>query len=133
MESRADFDQLLASPEGLAAVGDVPNYATGGATFLYTEMEEIIKSSERQRRSPGRGIDFPPGRNSRIIGITCRSKSSRPQVHCRTERHAAQNCIQSCRRAPVPRVIKRARAENPVGPPGDPDLERIWFQQKCIQ
>jgi uncharacterized protein (TIGR02118 family) len=42
MESRADFDQLLASPEGQAAVADVPNYATGGATFVYTEVEEII-------------------------------------------------------------------------------------------
>ena len=42
MESRADFERLLASPEGQAAVADVPNYATGGATFLYTEVEEII-------------------------------------------------------------------------------------------
>jgi uncharacterized protein (TIGR02118 family) len=42
MESREDFEKLLASPEGKAAVADVPNYATGGATFLYTEVEEII-------------------------------------------------------------------------------------------
>ena len=42
MESREDFERLLASPEGQAAVADVPNYATGGATFLYTEIEEII-------------------------------------------------------------------------------------------
>ena len=42
MESRADFERLLASPEGQAAVADVPNYATGGVTFLYTEVEEII-------------------------------------------------------------------------------------------
>jgi len=42
MESRADFEQLLASPEGQAAVADVPNYATGGVTFVYTEVEEII-------------------------------------------------------------------------------------------
>jgi uncharacterized protein (TIGR02118 family) len=42
MESRQDFDQMLSSPEGLAAVGDVPNYATGGATFIYTEVDEII-------------------------------------------------------------------------------------------
>lgn len=42
METREDFDQLLSSPEGLAAVNDVPNYATGGATFLYTEIEEVI-------------------------------------------------------------------------------------------
>jgi hypothetical protein len=42
MESRAAFDELLASPEGMAAVADVPNYATGGATFIYTEVEEIL-------------------------------------------------------------------------------------------
>ena len=42
MESREDFDKLLSSPEGQAAVADVPNYATGGATFLYTEIEEVI-------------------------------------------------------------------------------------------
>ena len=42
MASRADFEQLLASPEGLAAVADVPNYATGGATLLYTEVEEVV-------------------------------------------------------------------------------------------
>jgi uncharacterized protein (TIGR02118 family) len=42
MESREEFEQLLSSPEGQAAVADVPNYATGGVTFLYTEVEEII-------------------------------------------------------------------------------------------
>ena len=42
MESREDFDTLLSSPEGQSAVADVPNYATGGATFLYTEIEEVI-------------------------------------------------------------------------------------------
>jgi uncharacterized protein (TIGR02118 family) len=42
MEDRAAFDALLASPEGLAAVADVPNYATGGVTFIYTEIEEIV-------------------------------------------------------------------------------------------
>ena len=41
MESRAEFEALLASPEGQAAVADVPNYATGGVTFLYTEVAEI--------------------------------------------------------------------------------------------
>ena len=42
LENREDFERLLASPEGQAAVADVPNYATGGVTFLYTEVEEII-------------------------------------------------------------------------------------------
>jgi uncharacterized protein (TIGR02118 family) len=42
LESREAFDEMLASPEGKAAVADVPNYATGGVTFLYTEIEELI-------------------------------------------------------------------------------------------
>jgi uncharacterized protein (TIGR02118 family) len=42
MANRAAFDELLASPEGQAAVADVPNYATGGVTFLYTEVEELV-------------------------------------------------------------------------------------------
>jgi uncharacterized protein (TIGR02118 family) len=42
MESREEFETLLASPAGQAAVADVPNYATGGVTFLYTEIEEIV-------------------------------------------------------------------------------------------
>jgi uncharacterized protein (TIGR02118 family) len=42
MESREDFERLLASPEGQAAVADVPNYASGGATFFYTEIEELV-------------------------------------------------------------------------------------------
>ena len=41
-ESREAMEAILASPEGKAAVEDVPNYATGGATFLYTDIEEII-------------------------------------------------------------------------------------------
>ena len=42
MDSREDFEQLLSSPEGRAAVEDVPKFATGGVTFLYTEVEEIV-------------------------------------------------------------------------------------------
>ena len=41
LENRAALDALLASPEGQAAVADVPNYATGGVTFLLTEVEEV--------------------------------------------------------------------------------------------
>lgn len=40
--SREELDAIIASPEGQAAVADVPNYATGGVTFLYTDIEEII-------------------------------------------------------------------------------------------
>jgi uncharacterized protein (TIGR02118 family) len=42
MESRDEFEALLASPEGQAAVADVPKYATGGVTFVYTEIEDVI-------------------------------------------------------------------------------------------
>lgn len=42
METRADFDVLFASPEGQSAVADVPKFATGGVTFLFTEVQEIV-------------------------------------------------------------------------------------------
>ncbi len=42
LESREACEAMLASPEGIAARADVPNYATGGVTFLYTEIEEIL-------------------------------------------------------------------------------------------
>lgn len=38
MESRADFEQLLASPEGQAAVADVPNYATAARRFSIPKL-----------------------------------------------------------------------------------------------
>lgn len=41
-ESREAMDAILASPEGQAAVKDVPNYASGGVVFLYSEVQEII-------------------------------------------------------------------------------------------
>lgn len=42
MDSKAEFEAMLASPEGQAAVADVPNYATGGVQFLYTEVNDVI-------------------------------------------------------------------------------------------
>lgn len=44
-ESRAAIDAILASPEGQATVADVPNFATGGVTFLYDEEEVLIPYS----------------------------------------------------------------------------------------
>lgn len=44
-ETREAFDEILSSPEGQAAVADVPNYATGGATFIFTEIQEIPVAS----------------------------------------------------------------------------------------
>ena len=40
-ESREAIEAILATPEGQAAVKDVPNYASGGVTFLYTEVDEV--------------------------------------------------------------------------------------------
>ncbi|HRF00109.1 MAG TPA: EthD family reductase [Pirellulaceae bacterium] len=39
---RAAMDAILASPEGQAAIADVPKFATGGATFLYDDEEVLI-------------------------------------------------------------------------------------------
>ncbi len=39
--SRADMEAALASPEGRAAVADVANFATGGATLVTAEYESI--------------------------------------------------------------------------------------------
>ncbi len=41
-ESREEMEAILASPEGQAAVEDVPKFASGGVTFVYTEVEEVI-------------------------------------------------------------------------------------------
>ncbi len=41
-ESREAMEAILASPEGQAAVEDVPKFASGGVTFVYTEVEEVI-------------------------------------------------------------------------------------------
>ncbi|MCO6459007.1 MAG: EthD family reductase [Pirellulaceae bacterium] len=41
-ESRAAMEAILASPAGQAAVADVPNFATGGATFLYNDEEVLL-------------------------------------------------------------------------------------------
>ena len=40
-ESREAMEKILASPEGQAAVQDVPKFATGGVTFLYTDCDLI--------------------------------------------------------------------------------------------
>ena len=41
-ESRDAMEKILASPEGQAAVQDVPNFATGGVTFVWTDVEVLI-------------------------------------------------------------------------------------------
>jgi uncharacterized protein (TIGR02118 family) len=44
-ESREAMEAILNTPEGQAAVADVPNFASGGATFLYDEEEVLIPYS----------------------------------------------------------------------------------------
>ena len=41
-DSMADVQAGLASPEGQAAAGDLPNFATGGATLLIYESELVF-------------------------------------------------------------------------------------------
>lgn len=36
------MQSVLDSPEGKATVADVPNFATGGVTFLFSEEEVLI-------------------------------------------------------------------------------------------
>lgn len=40
-ESEADMQAVLDSPAGRAASADVPNFATGGATFLHGTEEQV--------------------------------------------------------------------------------------------
>jgi uncharacterized protein (TIGR02118 family) len=41
-DSRAAMEAILATPEGRAAVEDVPKFASGGVTFVWTEINEVI-------------------------------------------------------------------------------------------
>lgn len=40
--TRQALQEILDSPEGLAAGADVPNFATGGAVFLFGEQQVLI-------------------------------------------------------------------------------------------
>ena len=41
-DSRQQLEAILDTPEGKAAVEDVPKFASGGVTFVYTDIEEVI-------------------------------------------------------------------------------------------
>ena len=41
-DSREQLEAILDTPEGKAAVEDVPKFASGGVTFVYTDIEEVI-------------------------------------------------------------------------------------------
>lgn len=40
--TRADLEAILASPEGQATIADVPNFATGGSTFMFDDEVVLI-------------------------------------------------------------------------------------------
>lgn len=40
--TRQALQDILDSPEGLAAAADVPNFATGGAVFLFGEQQVLV-------------------------------------------------------------------------------------------
>ena len=44
-DTRADLEAILASPEGQVTIADVPNFATGGCTFMFDEEVVLIPCS----------------------------------------------------------------------------------------
>jgi uncharacterized protein (TIGR02118 family) len=53
--SRADLEAILDTPEGQAAVADVPRFATGGAWFMYDE-ESVLIPFELSDSPTGTGV-----------------------------------------------------------------------------
>ena len=41
-DSRAALEAILDSPEGQATIADLPNFASGGATFFYDDETVVI-------------------------------------------------------------------------------------------
>ena len=41
-ESREEMEAILQTPAGQATVADVPNFATGGATFMFDDEKVLI-------------------------------------------------------------------------------------------
>ena len=41
-DSREEMEAILDSPEGKATIADVPNFASGGVTFMYDTEEVLI-------------------------------------------------------------------------------------------
>lgn len=44
-KTRADIERILQTPEGQATIADVPNFATGGFTFMYDQEQVLIDVS----------------------------------------------------------------------------------------
>ena len=43
--TRTDLEAIIASPEGQATIADVPNFATGGFTFMFDNEVVLITCS----------------------------------------------------------------------------------------
>ncbi len=56
--------KALASPDGQASYNDVPNYATGGVTFVFTEVEEVPLGRAKAARSRAAARRKKPARPS---------------------------------------------------------------------
>lgn len=41
-DTRGDLEGILASPEGRATIEDVPNFATGGYTFMFDDEVVLV-------------------------------------------------------------------------------------------
>src|SRR6185436_17780951 len=41
-DTRADLERILATPEGHATIADVPNFATGGYSFMYDDETVLL-------------------------------------------------------------------------------------------
>ena len=41
-ETAADMERMLKSPEGRATLEDVPNFATGGVCFMFSEDQVMV-------------------------------------------------------------------------------------------
>jgi uncharacterized protein (TIGR02118 family) len=48
-DTRADIEAILASPEGQAAIADVPNFATGGFSFMFDDEVVLIPVSSTEQ------------------------------------------------------------------------------------
>ncbi len=44
-DSRADLESILATPQGQAAIADVPRFATGGFSFMFDDESVLIPLS----------------------------------------------------------------------------------------
>ena len=58
-DTRADLEAIIASPEGQAAVADVPNFASGGCTFIYDEEQVLISFELKSKTANSQDTEFP--------------------------------------------------------------------------